>query len=189
MKKNCCKQNIKGFTLIELLVVVLIIGILAAIALPQYQKAVKKSKYARMLSVLHDVVHAQSAYYLENGRYATSFEQLDINFPDVPTEGSCFNWLTGDVKHQVGDMCIFLMTDPGRGIRVQRPSKGHGDPFLTVRTNGYVYFFENVANGGMRKLKAGHYYCLEARSNADPDPHCAGEKLVANAYGQYYSMK
>ncbi len=75
------KYNKQGFTLIELLVVVLIIGILAAVALPQYQKAVEKSKTAEVLALLRSLGNAQTAYRLANGAAATSFDELDVEIP------------------------------------------------------------------------------------------------------------
>ncbi len=75
----------KAFTLIELLVVVLIIGILSAIALPQYQKAVERARLATMLPLLRSIAEAQYVYQLTNGRLADKFEELDISLPGNPT--------------------------------------------------------------------------------------------------------
>lgn len=76
MQKKSCATG--GFTLIELLVVVLIIGILAAIALPQYQKVVVKSRAAQLQTLLDAVVKEMDLYYLRHGAYGTSFEKLDM---------------------------------------------------------------------------------------------------------------
>ena len=74
-------MNGNGFTLIELLVVVLIIGILAAVAVPQYQKAVLKTRYATLKDLTYSLARAQEVYYLANGVYATDFEELSIDMP------------------------------------------------------------------------------------------------------------
>ncbi len=93
--------NNGGFTLIELLVVVLIIGILAAVAVPQYQKAVMKSRLATVKPMLAAIKSAQEVYYLNNGRYATSINILDItlNCPQGIDESVfyCDKYFTVDI--------------------------------------------------------------------------------------------
>ena len=74
-------KNKKGFTLLELLVVVLIIGILAAIALPQYKKAVEKSKATQALTLLQTIYQSAMAYELATGNWPTSVDDLDVNVP------------------------------------------------------------------------------------------------------------
>ena len=77
------KLTKNGFSLIETLVVVLIIGILTAVALPQYQKAVAKSRAAKAVSLLKDILTAQQIYHTTYNRYATDLSELDIqvSFP------------------------------------------------------------------------------------------------------------
>jgi len=77
------KKINSGFTLIELLVVVLIIGILAAIAVPQYTKTVDKSRAAEVLASIRTLKDALEVYYMQTGAYPTSPDQLDVTIPDV----------------------------------------------------------------------------------------------------------
>ena len=71
-------NNKKGFTLIELLVVVLILGILAAMAMPQYFKAVERSRMSEAESLLSSIASAQQRKYLQINKYAGEFTGLDV---------------------------------------------------------------------------------------------------------------
>ena len=100
-------MNKKAFTLIELLVVVLIIGILAAIALPQYQRAVDKSRLMSVMPVVKAIKDAQEIYYLANQKYATDFSVLDIELPNKEKQSD-----TGRrVDYKDGSSCYLDVSD------------------------------------------------------------------------------
>ena len=102
---SACALN-AGFTLIELLVVVLIIGILAAAALPSYRVAVASSRVATMQVLVRAVDQAQQHFYMQTGRYAANLDGLIIAMPSGFTKT--------DEKHiSSNDMYCYIMDVQG----------------------------------------------------------------------------
>ena len=104
----------KGFTLIELLVVVLIIGILSSVALPQYQKAVFKARYAEAASMMAALGRAHDLCELETPDECddpeTIFDKLVIDVPGTVTDecvedSYCFQ--TKNWSYETGGRCFW----------------------------------------------------------------------------------
>ena len=79
--QDCVVHIQAGFTLIELLIVVLIIGILTAVALPQYKLTTAKSRISAWIPHMKALQHAQEIYYMDHGSYTNKLEELDIDIP------------------------------------------------------------------------------------------------------------
>lgn len=78
-------KNRQGFTLIELLVVILIVGILAAIAVPMYQKSVENARVTEALIMVKNIADANKLFYLANGDYTWDLRELDVEIPGQDT--------------------------------------------------------------------------------------------------------
>ena len=101
MIKNNKKTRLSGFTLIEMLVVVLIIGILAAVALPQYNKAVEKTRVAEALINIKAIEGSMQRYLLANGYPSVGIRFND--FADIELSGGEwdeeYNYNTKDFRY------------------------------------------------------------------------------------------
>ena len=163
--KNANISRLGGFTLIELLVVVLIIGILAAMALPQYFKAVERSRMTEAVTLMDSVVKAQRRKFMQTNRYAEFFEGLDVS-----PKGA-----TGIDYHTKGDP---RTGRGGNGFRINLDWSGF--------TSGAVSAFREF-NGRYEDSSLQYKYILRREYQSDnvtcQGSNAAGRELCADFCG------
>ena len=164
--KNANMSRLGGFTLIELLVVVLIIGILAAMALPQYFKAVERTRMAEAVTLMDSVAKAQRRKWMQTNRYADDFRGLDVS-----------------PKGATGRM-YFTKGDPVTG------AGGNGFRMTLIMNAGFrsgVLYAVRMVDGSYRHPSLQYQYQLERYYQSDnvscTGHNAAGRELCADFCG------
>ena len=121
----------KGFTLIELLIVVVIIGILAAIAIPKFANTKSKAYKTAMISDLRNLVTAEEAFFSDSGHYSATLDSANVKFapstgvrlPIVVT-GAGYWTATNSHTQLSGTVCTIAMNTANPNVT----GAGEGEP-------------------------------------------------------------
>ena len=140
----------RGFTLLELLVVVLIIGVLTAVALPQYTKAVEKTRIMSGFPVGQAIVQAMDEYYLANGKFSGNWAAMAIQLPAGVTDanGQALTSLPTSMNERV---YYGVGTAAKRSYRLQSNGKLQYKYYANPEVN--IYFYSNYATSDNKPLR------------------------------------
>ena len=134
---SCESPRSEGFTLIELLIVVVIIGILAAIAIPQFSSTKEKSFDATAKSDLRNLMTSQEGYLFDNGTYASSTAALEteesFNVSSRVSASTVLDPPAGykaDASHEASPNCFRIHIGPNGSEQIEmvtNASSGGGE--------------------------------------------------------------
>lgn len=152
------KKYKKGFTLIELLVVVLIIGVLAGVALPQYKKSKEKTNAVELMTTVRALNNAQRQFKIANGRYADKIDELLLNFQGFNRSSNplCDGALTNSDCINNGKVAIILATYGGKSSRAL---------YISGKYNWSGFMIVEDAKNTLKTLPLNKLLCYEYGSN------------------------
>ena len=121
----------------------LIIGVLAAIAYPQYTKAVERSRAAKLYPLLSSLKEAQERYFMANASYATAFEELDISLNwSSNTKKNHFDGIKTVSLFNGTDLSVYIGFPPYRNCVFAMLASGPFYPGVGNYGNGIGYCFD-----------------------------------------------
>ena len=160
-----------AFTLIELLVVVLIIGILAAVAVPQYKMAVAKARMTQLITMTNAVVQAEERYYLANGVYTRNWDELDIDFEGHRAQATYWT-----MNHPSGWKLEIQLNGVNGGNPNSIRATDSRLPGLQLLLVGFQHNEQDARWKGGKKAcyandELGHNLCKQVTHKTAPDPN------------------
>ena len=177
--KNANVGRLGGFTLIELLVVVLIIGILAAMAMPQYFKAVEHSRMTEAVTLMDSIVKAQRRKFMQTNNYAANFEGLDV----APKGASGAHYYTkGDPQTGAGgngfDIEMISRDFANSYVVASRMFEGQAEhPSLQYQYD-LIRFYPNDNVDCVASNQAGMELCADFCGIDTPAGHCCNNGTI-----------
>ncbi len=178
-------KNKKGFTLLELLIVVLIIGILAATAMPQYRRAVLKARLSTGIPLTESLFQAEQAYYLAHNEFSNDIDALDL---EVPKDDSCESWHDTDGS---GYTCnwgsLNVQGNATSFVFIYPPNRAENDEDF----NSYIGYLRLLRDDDTGEFQPNERYCVANINHRVANGVCldmGGVYTSGNSYWNFYKM-